>query len=246
MNEKKIEKIPDDWEKSYTKEIGKTVRYYRQNYINKEGLNLKLGLTAEELSKKISKLGYSLTSTAILDLERGRKKTIKITELIVIAGALNISPALLMVPKVSGKSITTFSMDDFLKEIKIFPNTSINYANAAAWAIGEKSGIDLITNNRQTQESIESIENIKAANKQIYDVLETKNPENKEELHYFVQEAVQETLKKNLSFNRKFIENLLSNDEELDTEMTTGEISKILKKRSDEAKKRIKNRNKNA
>lgn len=81
----------DDWADETAARIGRAIRDQRQ----------RSGLTAAELSEKTAALGYHVNRVAISKLENGnRNGKFDITELIVLAEALNTPPILLLYPDI--------------------------------------------------------------------------------------------------------------------------------------------------
>lgn len=63
------------------------------------------GLSAAQVSDRTSALGKPLSRAVISDLETGRKKTLDVSELIVLAAALETSPVNLVFPGAYGAEI---------------------------------------------------------------------------------------------------------------------------------------------
>ncbi len=70
--------------------IGKHVKAIRESKSPK--------LSAERLAERVSQLGYPYSRSALVNLEYGRKKTLEVSELIVIAEALDVPPVELLFP----------------------------------------------------------------------------------------------------------------------------------------------------
>ncbi|MDH6577554.1 helix-turn-helix transcriptional regulator [Kitasatospora sp. MAP5-34] len=68
-------------------------------------LRRKIGLTAQELSDECDRLGLTVPRNVIANWESGRRKTITLPELLVIAEALLVSPAALVFPPWQGGSV---------------------------------------------------------------------------------------------------------------------------------------------
>ncbi|MGW0038403.1 helix-turn-helix domain-containing protein [Gordonia sp. NPDC003376] len=56
------------------------------------------GMTAQQLSDRTTELGYPISRSAIANAESGRKKALDITEVIILAKALDVSPLELIYP----------------------------------------------------------------------------------------------------------------------------------------------------
>lgn len=82
----KQEEMGQEWAKSWTLAIGQQLAKVRGER----------GLSARELSEKTEKLGYPIPRNTITNLENGRKTSVSVAEITVLAAALNIPPVLLL------------------------------------------------------------------------------------------------------------------------------------------------------
>jgi transcriptional regulator with XRE-family HTH domain len=74
-----------DWAKALHQRIAKAIRDARQGRF-----------TAQELADETERLGYPISRSQIANYESGRKQSLDVSELIVIAAALNVPPLRLM------------------------------------------------------------------------------------------------------------------------------------------------------
>jgi len=75
------------WTKALHQRIAKAIRDARQGR-----------LTAQELADETERLGYPITRSQIANYESGRKQSLDVSELIVIAAALKVPPLSLLFP----------------------------------------------------------------------------------------------------------------------------------------------------
>ena len=76
------------WPDRLTHVIAAEVRRYRMG----------LKLSAQELSKRCGKYGLEISRSTLADLENGRRTTLTVAELLVLAKALDVVPVLLLAP----------------------------------------------------------------------------------------------------------------------------------------------------
>lgn len=79
------------WAQQLTTIVGKRVKHYRQN--RRTGR-----LSAAKLSDQTEALGHRIEASVIQNMETGRRSNVTLAELIVLASALNVTPAQLVVP----------------------------------------------------------------------------------------------------------------------------------------------------
>lgn len=77
-----------DWAREMAAEIGRSVRMIRA----------RRGLSAEHLSVRCAELGHAIPRNTIANLENGRKETVPVHELVILAAALGVSPVELVYP----------------------------------------------------------------------------------------------------------------------------------------------------
>lgn len=56
------------------------------------------GMSAQVLADRINELGHTMSRSTLADIENGRRRYITVTELIVLARALNAAPVTLLIP----------------------------------------------------------------------------------------------------------------------------------------------------
>ena len=59
-------------------------------------------LTAQQLAEETERLGHAISRSQIANYESGRKQSLDVAELLVIAAALGVSPLSLSVPRRAG------------------------------------------------------------------------------------------------------------------------------------------------
>ncbi|MFI6287240.1 helix-turn-helix domain-containing protein [Streptomyces sp. NPDC051018] len=78
----------NDWQGRLTGHVADTVRRHRKER----------GLSAQGLADACAALGYEIPRTAIANLENGRRSSVEIAEIFVLARALGIPPIVLLLP----------------------------------------------------------------------------------------------------------------------------------------------------
>ncbi len=87
---------------------------------------LRRGLSAQQLSDKISEdFGLQLKRSVLANLENGRRPTLSLVELIVLARMLDVPPLLLVFPT------------GYENEIEVLPGQTVGTWDAARWFTGE-------------------------------------------------------------------------------------------------------------
>ncbi|TLF52027.1 helix-turn-helix domain-containing protein [Nocardia cyriacigeorgica] len=110
-----------NWDADVARRVGQAVRHLREAEQPK--------LSAAKLAQRTADSGYALTKAQISDLELGRKKTVTVPELLVLASALNVWPAWLLFPDlpdgkveaVPGRHIRSVDAADWLTGLYWFP-----------------------------------------------------------------------------------------------------------------------------
>jgi transcriptional regulator with XRE-family HTH domain len=82
-------------------------------------------LSAQQLARKTAELGHEVPRSVIANLENGRRPTISVAEVIVLAQALGVPPLELLFPL--GK----------VPSVEVLPNHSLDTWDAAKWFTGE-------------------------------------------------------------------------------------------------------------
>lgn len=103
------------WDGRLAQKIGQRVAVYRKLR----------GITAQELSDRLAKMGVELKRTVIGNLESGYRRTVSAAEVLAIAYVLDVPPIALLVP---------LGADD---EIEILKDTVVNTWSAARWITAE-------------------------------------------------------------------------------------------------------------
>ncbi|WP_280184338.1 MULTISPECIES: helix-turn-helix domain-containing protein [Nocardia] len=177
------------WDAEIAQRVGRSVKALREAETPK--------VSAAKLAERTSRFGYALTKAQISDLELGRKKTVTVPELIVLAAALGRPPLELLYPALPHG------------EVDIWPGIGTQSLVAAQWFSGEipaskvvripmteGSNNDLISAAREYDQLSESVAQDA---KKVLDVLEFRDddlPEGeKKELLKDVRHRLFETLK---------------------------------------------------
>ena len=82
-------------------------------------------LTAQQLAEETERLGHSISRSQIANYESGRKQSLDVAELLVIAAALGVSPLSLLFPG---------EPDD---QVEMLPNRQTPTFSAKAWFSGD-------------------------------------------------------------------------------------------------------------
>lgn len=89
-----------DWATETTHQIGRNIALARK----------RKGVTAQVLADRCTELGVTMKRTSIANLENGRRDSVTVTDLMVIAAALGVPPVALIYPtKQAGKPIEMVS-----------------------------------------------------------------------------------------------------------------------------------------
>lgn len=107
-----------DWQKEMTDRIGKRVQELRRDK------------TALWLSERTEELGMKISRSALSELENGKRKSISLAEFLILALALETSPAMLLYPDYPDG------------EVEIWPGKRMPAMEAFSWLGGEKEAIN--------------------------------------------------------------------------------------------------------
>jgi hypothetical protein len=110
-----------DWSKAFVKRVGATMKAARR------------GRSAKWLSARTAELGYEIPATVISKLDSGhRGEVLSVAELLVLAAALDIPPALLLFPEFPGTEIGK-------PKVKLLPDRESTGYQAVRWLSGERA-----------------------------------------------------------------------------------------------------------
>lgn len=115
-----------NWQKEMTDAIGQQVKTLRGDH------------TAVWLADRTEELGMKVSRSAISDLEGGRRRSISVAELMVLAAALEIPPAMLLFPGYP------YGRVEALPGVDLLTNEAVNWFSGAM-----KYGGELNSFNRQ-------------------------------------------------------------------------------------------------
>jgi transcriptional regulator with XRE-family HTH domain len=77
-----------DWASELAHKIAAEVRYWRE----------RRGLSAQQLAERTRQLGHHVPRNVVANLENGRRETLSIAEVLILAAALDVPPVLLVAP----------------------------------------------------------------------------------------------------------------------------------------------------
>ncbi|SRR6266536_1414354 len=103
------------WQQRLTRAIAREIRRHR----------LERKLSAQKLADRCERLGFAVPRSVIANLENGYREALSVAELLVLAFALDIPPALLLFPV--GRSVTA----------EVLPGQEIETFAAAEWFGGQ-------------------------------------------------------------------------------------------------------------
>ncbi|WP_075662273.1 helix-turn-helix domain-containing protein [Streptomyces acidiscabies] len=113
-----------EWSTRLALSIAQEVRRHRQAQ----------GLSAQQLSDRCTELGMPIQRSVLANLESGRRTTVTVAEVLVLATALNIPPGLLLFPV------------GYAEVVEFLPGRQVDTLDAVDWLSGGKplpSGISL-------------------------------------------------------------------------------------------------------
>lgn len=84
-------------------------------------------VSAQQLSTATAELGLPIPRSVLANLESGRRETVTVPEVLVLAEALRVPPLLLMIPV--GQ----------VERMEVLPDVEVTPWEAAQWAIGERT-----------------------------------------------------------------------------------------------------------
>ncbi|MEU7581964.1 XRE family transcriptional regulator [Streptomyces sp. NPDC041068] len=108
----------EDWSVRLGQRIAGEVRRFRRHR----------GMSAQQLSDRCAELGMPIARSVLANFESGRRPTLAIAELLVIAQALRVPPVTLAFPV------------GFEEEVEVLPGQTASTFEAARWFTGEAPG----------------------------------------------------------------------------------------------------------
>lgn len=106
---------PESWPAELSRQIAAEVRHHRQ----------RRGMSAQELADATAALGYPIARSVIANLESGRRSSVLVAELVILAKALGVPPIVLIYPV--GRS----------EKINVLPANEMSPWQALQWFTGE-------------------------------------------------------------------------------------------------------------
>jgi transcriptional regulator with XRE-family HTH domain len=108
----------DDWSARMARLIAREVRRYR------EGQGQRPRMSAQQLADRTEELGMPIPRSVLANLESGRRETVSVAEVLVLAAALNVAPVELICPV------------GFDKETEMLPGRAMDQLAARRWFTG--------------------------------------------------------------------------------------------------------------
>ncbi|MCC9311945.1 helix-turn-helix domain-containing protein [Kitasatospora sp. RB6PN24] len=107
---------PKDWQAGVTGRVAEAVRRFREER----------GMSAQDVAAACAKLGYPIARNVIANLENGRRSSVDVAEVLVLAKVLDVPPVALLVPL--GE----------VGEIELLPGLMYSTGEALQWVCGEQ------------------------------------------------------------------------------------------------------------
>lgn len=107
--------MSSDWEVATTRRIGEQVRKLRGKR------------SAQQVSDRTKDLGYHVGRATISELETGRRKSIPVTDLVILAAALGVPPVSLIYPDIPDGPV------------EVLPGHSVSSSDAMQWFDGDRT-----------------------------------------------------------------------------------------------------------
>lgn len=85
----------ESWQAALTKSVATQIRRWR----------LQRGLSAQQLSDRCGELGHAIPRPVLSNIETGRRESITLAELLIIAAALDVPPLVLISPPIDEEAI---------------------------------------------------------------------------------------------------------------------------------------------
>jgi len=107
----------EDWQVRTARLVAREVRRYRENRRPK--------MSAQQLADRTAELGMPIPRSVLANLESGRRETVSVAEVLVLAAALGVSPIELMCPV------------GFDEKAEMLPGRMMDPREAMRWFTGE-------------------------------------------------------------------------------------------------------------
>lgn len=107
----------DDWSARVARLVAREVRRYREKQRPK--------MSAQQLADRTAELGMPIPRSVLANLESGRRETVSVAEVLVLAAALNVAPLDLIFPV------------GFDKAAEMLPGRMLDPLTATRWLTGE-------------------------------------------------------------------------------------------------------------
>lgn len=123
-----------DWDTEVTQRIAGEIKRHRGQR------------SGQWLADRTKELGHAISKTAIWEIEAGKRKSIAVPELLIIARALEVPPALLLFP----------GMPD--KPVEALPGWSTASITAAAWFSGSRVPARISPSGQEASDEFDRLE----------------------------------------------------------------------------------------
>jgi transcriptional regulator with XRE-family HTH domain len=107
----------EDWPARVARQVAREIRRYRESQRPK--------ISAQQLADRTAEIGMPIPRSVLANLESGRRETVSVAEVLVLAAALNVSPIELMCPV------------GFDKQTEMLPGRMMDPLSAMRWFAGE-------------------------------------------------------------------------------------------------------------
>lgn len=107
---------PKDWQAGVTGRVAEAVRRFREER----------GMSAQDVAAACAKLGYPIARNVIANLENGRRSSVDVAEVLVLAKVLDVPPVVFLVPL--GE----------VGEVELLPGLMYSTGEALQWVCGEQ------------------------------------------------------------------------------------------------------------
>jgi len=112
---------PLEWGQEIAAQVGERVRMYRTQ----------LNLSAQNLANRTASLGYEVKRSVIAEMENGKRTTVSVADVFVLARALAVPPVALLLPiETSG-------------QVRLLPGKQTDVWTAYDWISGKNDGLNI-------------------------------------------------------------------------------------------------------
>ena len=113
--------ISPEWGQEISAQVGLQVRKYRSE----------LDLSAQNLANRTAQLGYEVKRSVIAEMENGKRNTVSVADVFVLARALAVPPIALLLPIETAETVA------------LLPNKRTDAWTAFDWITGKSDGLNV-------------------------------------------------------------------------------------------------------